>query len=107
GAVAPTSWGHAPLFPRRPRLRSHDARPVVRESRLMLVVAESSPINIVVRIECVQVLSALFESVLIPPDTRSELLNPRTPGDVRAFVQAPPAWFRVQAPPQYRAHPAA
>jgi predicted nucleic acid-binding protein len=61
----------------------------------MLVVADSSPVNFLVRIGCVQVLPALFGSVAIPGQVLAELSNARTPEEVRAFVARPPAWFRV------------
>lgn len=63
----------------------------------MLVVADSSPINILVPIGCLEVLPALFGIVLIPPEVRVELSDPRTPDAVRAIAAAPPAWLRVRA----------
>lgn len=63
----------------------------------MLVVADSSPINILVRIECVGVLRELFGSVLIPPQVREELSSAKTPDAVRAFIASPPGWFQVRA----------
>jgi hypothetical protein len=64
----------------------------------MLVVADSSPINILVRIECVSVLGDLFGSVLIPPMVQDELSQPATPPAVRAFISSPPSWLTVRAP---------
>lgn len=64
----------------------------------MLVVADSSPINILVRIECIHVLSPLFQTVCIPLEVLRELSEPRTPDAVRKFIAAPPPWLQVQAP---------
>lgn len=63
----------------------------------MLVVADSSPLNILVRLGCVGVLPALFESVSIPPQVRDELTNDRTPLEVREFFLSPPAWLEIRA----------
>src|SRR6266404_7474834 len=62
----------------------------------MLVVADSSPINILIRIGYIDVLSTLFGSVLIPPEVQSELTDPRTPEVVRHFVNALPSWIQVR-----------
>ncbi len=63
----------------------------------MLVVADSSPLNILIRVGCVDVLAKLFGRVLIPPEVRAELLDARTPEDVRAFFDRPPEWLEVRA----------
>ena len=39
----------------------------------MIIVADSSPFVVLVAVECVDVLAALFEEVLIPPQVESEL----------------------------------
>ncbi len=62
----------------------------------MLVVADSTPINILVRIQCAHVLGELFESVLIPPEVQLELSRPHTPAIVRAFMANPPPWLSVR-----------
>lgn len=61
----------------------------------MLVVADSSPVNFLVRLECIDILPALFGSVVIPEQVLAELSNARTPEEVRDFVARPPLWFRV------------
>lgn len=63
----------------------------------MLVVADSSPINILVRIECVKVLPRLFGGVLVPPEVAAELAHPQTPDSVRRFIASPPSWLEVRA----------
>lgn len=64
----------------------------------MLVVADSSPLNLLVRIGHADVLPALFESVAIPTEVSRELSRPRTPEVVRAFVSNPPTWLTIQEP---------
>ncbi|MCL4743133.1 MAG: hypothetical protein KJZ54_13125 [Phycisphaerales bacterium] len=63
----------------------------------MLIVADSSPLNILIRIGCVDVLPALFGVVTIPPEVLSELSDLRTPESVRMFVAAPPTWLNVRS----------
>jgi predicted nucleic acid-binding protein len=64
----------------------------------MLVVADSSPINVLVRIGHVGILPLLFQEVVIPTEVACELSRPRTPKSVKDFVAAPPAWLQVRAP---------
>ena len=63
----------------------------------MLVVADSSPINILIRIGCIQILPELFGAVLIPPEVHAELSDARTPETVRTFMATPPPWLQVRA----------
>lgn len=62
----------------------------------MLVVADSSPINILIRIECTHVLPSLFGTVVIPPEVRQELTDARTPTAVRAWMTNLPSWLSVR-----------
>ena len=62
----------------------------------MIVVADASPINILIRIELVDLLPRLFGSVLIPPEVQSELMHERTPTPVRSFAQTLPSWIEVR-----------
>ena len=50
----------------------------------MLVVADSSPINILIRIGCIEVARQLFARVLIPPEVQRELTDPASPEVVRS-----------------------
>ena len=63
----------------------------------MLVVADSSPINFLIRIGCVDVLPRLFGVVLIPPEVQAELADARTPEIVRTIATDPPAWLLIRA----------
>ncbi|HEV8604367.1 MAG TPA: hypothetical protein VGQ99_03315 [Tepidisphaeraceae bacterium] len=64
----------------------------------MLVIADSSPLIVLVNIGHIQVLPKLFGEVVIPPAVASELTVPGRPQIVRNFAAARPEWLRVQAP---------
>jgi predicted nucleic acid-binding protein len=64
----------------------------------MIIVADSSPFVVLVAVECVDVLAALFEEVLIPLQVESVLASPKRLEAVRAFIATPPSWLRVQSP---------
>jgi predicted nucleic acid-binding protein len=64
----------------------------------MIVVSDASPFNVLVRIGCVDVLPALFGSVIIPPAVVSELSHPSTPHAVRQWMTEQRSWLTVQAP---------
>ena len=64
----------------------------------MLVVSDSSPLNFLARLRCVDVLPALFGRVLIPPVVVEELSRGATPAPVKAMAMSPPAWLEVRAP---------
>jgi predicted nucleic acid-binding protein len=66
----------------------------------MLAVADTSPINYLLLIQCETLLPALYTRVVIPSAVWHELQDPDTPSTVRAWVAHPPAWFAVQ-PLQY------
>jgi predicted nucleic acid-binding protein len=64
----------------------------------MIVVADASPLVILVAIRHVDVLPTLFSEVLIPPEVASELASSKRPSEVRAFIATPPPWLRILAP---------
>lgn len=64
----------------------------------MIVVADASPLRYLVLIEEVQLLPALYGSVLIPPAVLRELTERQTPGSVRRWIADRPDWLRVRAP---------
>lgn len=55
-----------------------------------LVVSDSSPLNILIRIDHARVLPALFERVIVPPEVLAELRHPKAPVIVRTFILSPP-----------------
>jgi predicted nucleic acid-binding protein len=51
----------------------------------MIVVADSSPLVVLVNIGQIDLLRALFQQILIPPDVAAELASAKRPEAVRAF----------------------
>jgi predicted nucleic acid-binding protein len=64
----------------------------------MIIVADSSPLVVLVSIGHVDVLPALFPGILIPPQVEAELASAKRPELVRAFIAEPPPWIRIQHP---------
>jgi predicted nucleic acid-binding protein len=65
---------------------------------MTLVVSDNSPLNLLIRIEQVELLPKIFRRVIIPPEVANEMLHPKAPDAVRAFVDSPPTWLLIQAP---------
>ena len=61
----------------------------------MLIVADSSPLNLLIDIGYAEVLPVLFQKVVIPTEVAAELSRPRTPQVVREFVTKPPVWMEI------------
>jgi predicted nucleic acid-binding protein len=66
----------------------------------MIVIADTSPINYLVRIEKIDLLPALFGTVVIPPAVCNELMDAGAPEPVQRWIAKPPAWLHIQAPTQ-------
>jgi predicted nucleic acid-binding protein len=64
----------------------------------MLVVADSSPLVVLVKIEHVLVLPTLFGEVTIPPQVGAELRAGNRPSAVRGFIAACPPWLVERTP---------
>ncbi|MGB7161454.1 MAG: DUF3368 domain-containing protein [Tepidisphaeraceae bacterium] len=64
----------------------------------MLVVADSSPLIVLISIGHVDVLPTLFDRVLIPPVVAAELRDSTRPIEVREFIAHPPTWLMERAP---------
>src|SRR5688572_18657505 len=64
---------------------------------MIVVVADTSPINYLVLIGRIEVLSVLFEQVLIPKTVEQELLRPEAPANVRAWISNLPRWAVVRS----------
>jgi predicted nucleic acid-binding protein len=63
---------------------------------MRLVVADTGPLNYLVLIEAIELLSELFEKVFIPEAVRVELLDQDAPAVVRAWAAQPPGWLDVR-----------
>jgi predicted nucleic acid-binding protein len=71
----------------------------------MLVVADSSPLIVLINIGLIDILPDLFGKVIIPPEVATELAQDKRPQPVRAFIAAPPDWLIEQAPATVEAIP--
>ena len=61
---------------------------------MQLVIADTSPINYLVLIGHIDVLSSLFEKVTLPSVVRDELDD--APPPVRLWIASPPPWVEVR-----------
>jgi predicted nucleic acid-binding protein len=64
----------------------------------MIVVSDTSPLNYLVLIGSIDVLSELFEKVHVPPAVMRELQHFRAPEPVVQWAQSPPEWLIVESP---------
>ena len=64
----------------------------------MVVVADTTPINYLVLIGQIELLSSLYNRVLIPPAVLAELRHPLAPQPVRAWANNPPQWLQMRSP---------
>lgn len=64
----------------------------------MLIVADTSPLNLLVQVNQAQILADLFERIILPHQVAEELRHPHAPPAVRAFMSTPPSWLVIQSP---------
>jgi predicted nucleic acid-binding protein len=64
----------------------------------MIIVADSSPFVVLISVEHIALLAAIFHEVIIPPEVLAELASPKRADDIRAFIAAPPSWLHVASP---------
>jgi predicted nucleic acid-binding protein len=62
----------------------------------MIVISDTSPINYLILIECVNVLPDLYGRVVIPEGVFEELQRQSTPQVVREWIAAIPTWLEVR-----------
>ena len=63
----------------------------------MIVVADTTPLNYLILINHVDLLSQLFGQVLIPPAVLHELQDPETPQAVRSWIAKAPSWLQIKS----------
>lgn len=63
---------------------------------MSVVVADTSPINYLVLIDCIDLLRQIYGAVLIPSEVLTELQCADTPGKVAQWVGALPDWVEVR-----------
>ena len=61
----------------------------------MFVIADTTPLNYLVRLGLGELLPQSYGDVYIPLAVLSELSHAGTPAEVRTWVESPPAWLRI------------
>lgn len=62
---------------------------------MRLVVADISPLNYLVLIGQVDLLSSLFEKVIVPRIVHDELRHEEAPEGARRWIAQPPSWLEI------------
>jgi predicted nucleic acid-binding protein len=68
----------------------------------MIVIADTSPLNYLVRCGIIWILPELFGDVLIPSEVAAELTDPGAPEKVREFVERAPTWLKCIEVPEHK-----
>jgi predicted nucleic acid-binding protein len=63
---------------------------------VIVVVADTSPLNYLIQIQCEHILPAMYTSVFVPTAVVEELDHPRTVSAVRAWLAQVPSWLVVR-----------
>ncbi len=63
---------------------------------MVLVVADTGPINYLIQIGCIEVLASLADSTVLPRAVHTELSHPAAPDSVRKWVEKLPGWVVVK-----------
>lgn len=61
----------------------------------MIVLSDTSPLNYLILIGHVEILQAIFGSLIIPEAVADELRHPRAPSAVQKWVATPPSWCQI------------
>lgn len=64
---------------------------------MILVVADAGPIRYLVLIEAIELLSRIYDRVIIPRTVLAELTHPHAPAAVKGWVTALPPWAEVKS----------
>jgi predicted nucleic acid-binding protein len=64
----------------------------------MIAVSDTSPLNYLILVGCIEVLPQVFGQVYAPPMVLIELGHPRSPEPVRRWASSPPDWLNVKDP---------
>lgn len=62
---------------------------------MILMVADTGPINYLTQIGEIDLLSKLAKKTVIPESVAAELRHPNAPASVRAWALAPPEWVEI------------
>lgn len=64
---------------------------------MILIVADTGPIRYLVLIDAIEVLSRIYDRVIIPSAVLAELAHPHAPAAVQGWVSALPSWVEVKS----------
>ncbi len=64
---------------------------------MILIVADSGPVNYLIQIGCIGLLAQLAEKTVLPASVQAELVHRAAPDAVRAWAATPPAWVEIRA----------
>jgi predicted nucleic acid-binding protein len=59
----------------------------------MIVIADTSPLNYLIRLGHPEILREIYGRVLVPRAVLIEMKHPEAPPDVRAWASMPPSWL--------------
>ena len=62
----------------------------------MIVVADTSPLNYLIQVDCESLLPSLYKRVLIPAAVLEELGDPAAPASVNRWLLNVPTWVEVK-----------
>ncbi len=62
----------------------------------MIVISDTTPLRYLIEIEQVHILETLFGKIIIPEKVADELQHPKTPHQVKSWMQALPDWLEVR-----------
>ncbi len=65
---------------------------------MSIVVSDTTPLNYLILVGCVDVLPRLFGKLLVPPAVISEMRHPQAPPPVSAWATNLPAWAEIRTP---------
>ena len=67
---------------------------------MKVVVADASPINYLILIDCIDVLHSLYGWVVIPTEVLDELTADGAPAMVQSWIRTRPDWIEVESAPE-------
>ncbi|HEX5424836.1 MAG TPA: hypothetical protein VFW94_14910 [Candidatus Acidoferrales bacterium] len=68
----------------------------------MIAVSNTTPLRYLIAIEEDRLLGLIFETVLVPVAVRAELMDAKTPENVRRWITSPPPWVEFRTVPESR-----
>lgn len=67
---------------------------------MLLVVADTSPVRYLLRIDQIDLLAQLFGSITLPSIVAGELRHSSAPADVQAWMSQLPSWVQIVTAPE-------